>query len=41
VRAFFKKHQESVDRDEYVGLLASAGKAADEKDDSKMLDCLK
>jgi hypothetical protein len=40
MRAFFKK-QESVDADEYVGLLASAEKAAAEKDESKMLGYLK
>jgi soluble cytochrome b562 len=41
MRAFFKQHQESVDADEYVGLLASAEKAAVEKDESKMLGYLK
>jgi hypothetical protein len=41
MRAFFKKHEESVDADEYVGLLASAEKAAGEKDESKMLGYLK
>jgi hypothetical protein len=40
VRAFFKK-QDSVDTDEYAGLLASAEKAAGEKDESKMLGYLK
>ncbi|HLJ85500.1 MAG TPA: hypothetical protein VKZ53_01675 [Candidatus Angelobacter sp.] len=41
MRAFFKKQEESVDTDEYVGLLASAEKAADEKDENKMLGYLK
>jgi hypothetical protein len=41
MRAFFKKREESADADEYVGLLASAEKAAGEKDDSKMLGYLK
>jgi hypothetical protein len=41
MRAFFKKHEESVDADEDVGLLASAEKAAGEKDESKMLGYLK
>jgi len=41
MRAFFKKQEESVDADEYVGLLASAEKAAGEKDESKMLGYLK
>lgn len=40
MRAFFKK-QDSVEADEYVGLLASAEKAAGEKDESKMLSYLK
>ena len=41
LRAFFKKQEESVDADEYVGLLASAEKAAGEKDEGKMLGYLK
>jgi hypothetical protein len=41
MRAFFKRHEESVDADEYVGLLASAEKAAGEKDESTMLGYLK
>jgi hypothetical protein len=41
MRAFFKKQEESVDADEYVGLLARAEKAAREKDESKMLGYLK
>ena len=41
MRAFFKKQGESVDADEYVGLLASAEKAAGEKDEGRMLGCLK
>ena len=41
MRTFFKKQGESVDADEYVGLLASAEKAAGEKDESKMLGYLK
>jgi hypothetical protein len=41
MRAFFKKQEDSVDADEYVGLLASAEKAAGEKDESKMLGYLK
>jgi hypothetical protein len=40
MRAFFMK-QESVDADEYVGLLASAEKAAGEKDEGKMQGFLK
>ena len=41
IRAFFKKRPESVDTDEYLGLLAGAEKAAGEKNESKMLDYLK
>jgi hypothetical protein len=41
MRAFFKKQEGSVDADEYVGLLASAEKAAGEKDESKMLGYLR
>ncbi len=41
MRAFFKKQEESTDTDECVGLLASAEKAASEKDESKMLGYLK
>jgi hypothetical protein len=41
IRAFFKRQPESVDTDEYVGLLAGAEKAAGEKNPSKMLDYLK
>jgi soluble cytochrome b562 len=41
MRAFFKQQGESVDADEYVGLLASAEKAAAEKDEGKMLGYLK
>jgi len=41
MRAFFKTQQESVETDEYVGLLASAEKAAVEKDESKMFGYLK
>jgi hypothetical protein len=41
MRAFFRKQDESVDTDEYVGLLASAEKAASEKNESKMLGYLK
>jgi hypothetical protein len=40
-RAFFKKQEESVDADEYIGLLASAEKAAHEGDESKMHGVLK
>lgn len=40
MRAFFRK-QESVDADEYVGLLAGAEKAAADKDESKMRSYLK
>jgi hypothetical protein len=41
MRAFFKKQGESVDVDEYIGLIASAEKAAGEKNESKMLNYLK
>jgi hypothetical protein len=41
MRAFFKQQGESADVDEYVGLLASAEKAAKEKNESKMLGYLK
>jgi hypothetical protein len=41
MRAFFKKQEGSVDADEYVGLLASAEKAAGEEDESKMLGYLR
>jgi len=41
MRAFFKKQEQSVDADECVGLLASAEKAAAEKDETKMLGYLK
>lgn len=41
MRAFFKKQSESVETDECVGLLASAEKAAGEKDEGKMLGYLK
>jgi hypothetical protein len=41
MRAFFKKQEESVDSDEYVGLLASAERAAGDKDENKMLECLR
>ena len=41
MRTFFKKQGESVDADEYIGLLASAEKAVGEKDESKMLGYLK
>jgi hypothetical protein len=41
IRAFFRNQQESVDTDEYVGLLASAEKAAGEQDENKMLGYLK
>lgn len=41
MRSFFKLQEDSVDSDEYVGLLARAEKAADEKDEDKMLGCLK
>jgi hypothetical protein len=41
MRAFFKKQTESVEADEFVGLLASAEKAAAEKDEHKMLGYLK
>ena len=40
MRAFFKKQNESVETDEFVGLLASAEKAAAEKDEHKMLGYL-
>jgi hypothetical protein len=40
-RAFFKKQEESVDTDEYIGLLASAEKAAHEGNESKMHGLLK
>jgi hypothetical protein len=41
MRTFFKKQEESVDTDEYVGLLSSAEKAAAEKDESRMRGYLK
>jgi hypothetical protein len=41
MRAFFKTQDQSVDADEYVGLLASAEKAAAEKDESRMLGYLR
>ena len=41
MRAFFKKQAESAETDECVGLLASAEKAAGEKDEGKMLGYLK
>jgi hypothetical protein len=41
IRAFFKTQQESAEMDEYVGLLASAEKAAGEKNESKMFGYLK
>jgi len=41
MRSFFKNQKESLDADEYVGLLASAEKAAGEKDESRMLGYLK
>ena len=41
MRSFFKNQAESVDADEYIGLLASAQKAANEKDEGRMLGCLK
>jgi len=40
-RAFFKKQEDSIDADEYIGLLASAEKAAHEGNEGKMLDFLK
>jgi hypothetical protein len=41
MRAFFKKQEQSLDADQYVRLLASAEKAAGEKDEGKMLSCFK
>jgi hypothetical protein len=41
MRAFFKKQEGSLDADEYVGLLASAEKAAAEKDETKIIGYLK
>jgi hypothetical protein len=41
MRAFFKTQESSVENDEYIGLLASAEKAATEKDEGKLLGCLK
>jgi hypothetical protein len=41
MRTFFKNQEDSLDADESIGLLASAERAASEKDEGKMLACLK
>lgn len=41
MRAFLKAQPESVESDESIGLLAGAERAATEKDEGKMLACLK
>lgn len=41
LRSHLRKQDDSVETDEQLGLLAGAQKAAQEKDESKMLACLR